>query len=185
MDFTDADAADISFETWYVIGGSGTPDDSLIVSIDNGIEEVRLHVEADVSNEWTLQEFNITPAFIAFTDEMRIKVRASDEGEGNIVEAGFDALEVTLDIADNVIEIDQDWQLTAAPNPCSDQLHIEVSEYSDDTRITVVDMLGQTIYEQDASRDLSIKTSDWTPGAYFVQLRSADRLSPVQKVIKQ
>ena len=88
MDWTESESYKVEFDTWFYIGGSpNVPrDDSLFVFMGNGIEEILIHRETERSTEWTPWSYEISESDIAFSENMYIRVRASDEREGNIVE---------------------------------------------------------------------------------------------------
>ncbi len=185
MNWTNASIYTITFDSWFYIGGNpNTPlDDSLFVFIGNGTDEILIHTETERSPEWTPQSFNINETDITFTENMYMRVRASDEREGNIVEAGIDKFKAITDIVENTIEIDPNWIFTAAPNPFEDQLIIEAID-NEESQLIITDLLGRVLINQRYTSSESINTKAWNSGMYLVQLRSEDRYSSVTKVIK-
>lgn len=182
MDWSTASEANISFSTWFFIGGDGTPDDSLSVYISNGTDEVRIHNESAVSNSWTKQEMTLTSDAIDFTDNMSLRVFTSDEGTGNIVEAGFDALSITLNNVNNSLDIDEEIRFTISPNPAIDKVYLDIENISAQ-KVIVTDLLGRTILDQAYTNSIDI--SDWNTGIYLVQIATKDFISAPQKLVKK
>lgn len=186
MNWTDSESFTVSFDTWFYTGGNpNVPvDDSLFVFIGNGQDEIMIHRETERSAEWTPWEYQIFDNDISFTENMYIRVRASDEREGNIIEAGFDNFSAIKDLVENTIEIDPNWILTVGPNPFKEQITIE-SDDTGESQLIVTDLLGRLVVNKRYSNFETINTKDWNSGMYLVQLRTEDRFSPVQKVVKQ
>ena len=184
MDWTNYAIAQIEFDTWYVIGGNGIPDDTLIVYLNNGIDDIIIHREAELRDDWRSNIIDITLDQIEFTDQMTISYRASDENTGNIVEAGIDHFSVQLFIESSTTNIDPNWQLTVSPNPFNSGLVVKSVNTSKST-IIVRDILGKIVVQKPFNSQKNILTQDWSKGVYFIQLISADRSSSVvSKVVK-
>lgn len=186
MDWSNSSSYNIAFDSWYYIGGNpGVPlDDTLFVYIGNGNEELLIHRENSRSTEWTPWSFDIFNVDIPFTENMYLRVRASDEREGNIVEAGIDKFRaVDNNIIINTIDIDPDWTLTAGPNPFTDQIKIK-SEDDGDSQLIITDIIGRVLTNQRFNNTEIINTNDWNSGLYFIQLRSEKKYSSVIKIVK-
>ena len=185
MDWTESESYKVEFDTWFYIGGSpNVPrDDSLFVFMGNGIEEILIHRETERSTEWTPWSYEISESDIAFSENMYIRVRASDEREGNIVEAGLDRFRAIAEIVESTLEIDPNWIFTAGPNPLTEQLLIETKD-NEESQLIITDLMGRVIINQRFSTSESINTKAWNSGMYLIQLRAEDRYSPVTKVVK-
>jgi hypothetical protein len=149
----------------------------------NGIEEILIHRETERSTEWTPWSYEISESDIAFSENMYIRVRASDEREGNIVEAGFDRFRAIAEIVESTLEIDPNWIFTAGPNPLTEQLLIEAKD-NEESQLIITDLMGRVLINQRFSTSESIITKAWNSGMYLIQLRAEDRYSPVTKVVK-
>ena len=83
----------LSFERWFFNeGGSGTPNDSLVVDITNGTQTVRLDFadfNSSDNSSWAYREFQVTD-YLPATAIMQMKIRAMDVQGGHISEGGFD-----------------------------------------------------------------------------------------------
>lgn len=97
MDLTIYYQPEISYDSWFFNeGNSGTPNDTFLISIDNGIEEVIVETITTSSSQWRDRSSFLVSDFIEITDDMRIIFQASDRaGSSHIVEAAIDAFKVT------------------------------------------------------------------------------------------
>ncbi len=79
-----------------------------------------------------------------------------------------------------------DFHVTFSPNPVTDLLHIE-SESFDQQKpqvIEVLNHLGQIVHHQAWKAHAQVEVSHWSPGLYFVQIRTKDgRATKAQKFI--
>ena len=83
----------ISFDRWFFnAGGTGTPNDSLVIEILNGSSVVQIDF-ADVNttnaNSWSSKNV-VLNNFTTLTSNMQLRVRAMDNAQGHLAEAGFD-----------------------------------------------------------------------------------------------
>ncbi len=72
------------------------------------------------------------------------------------------------------------------PNPFHDQFQLRLPNHPDGVDIQVLDALGRVRYHADAkSKLLVVPTRDWTPGVYFIHLKSDSwDQTMIQKMIK-
>lgn len=75
------------------------------------------------------------------------------------------------------------------PNPTDGELTVQLSDDRDGKyRVLVVDMSGRTIFENDKAAFhngiFRIKTSSFTPGIYFIQLRDSKGKASFRKFVK-
>jgi len=82
----------IYYSRWFYNASGTTPNDTLKISIDNGITSKVLEVVSPSSSgngTWVSKSFKVSN-YLAKTANMRIMVRTEDLAPNNIVEAGFD-----------------------------------------------------------------------------------------------
>lgn len=91
MDLTGYADPYLNFSYWfYNAGGSGTPDDALVISMDNGSTTAVLATYDANTGAWLNASIRISD-FLSITSTMTLIVEASDlPASGHIVEAGFD-----------------------------------------------------------------------------------------------
>jgi PKD repeat protein len=97
FDLTTYNEPILSYYRWfYNGGGSGNPDDSLIVSITNGMQTVVLErnsVSTASLSQWLFKSYRLND-YIAPSNNMRLIVRTFDSSTGHLVEGGFDLFRI-------------------------------------------------------------------------------------------
>lgn len=78
-----------------------------------------------------------------------------------------------LTLSNNEIEENKN-SLILYPNPANDFLSIKFSEKIQDTKISIVNILGHSVYEEkNISQDeYMLNISNWAPGIYFLKLET-------------
>lgn len=82
----------IDYDRWFFNdGGGSTPNDQLVVEITNGGAWVNVETITDGNQEsqWVNNNFRVLN-YTSLTANMRLRFRASDTGDGHLVEAGVD-----------------------------------------------------------------------------------------------
>jgi hypothetical protein len=156
----------LSFYTWFSNeGGGGTPDDSLIVSLDNGLQVVDLVVETSTTGQWTYHNFRVLD-YITPTANMQLTVRTMDlPGSGHLVEGGFDHF-LAVDSAGIGIA-EEEIHMTVYPNPATDQVTFE-GNMGAGTQITAYDMKGTKVGEWTMNREsITMDLRSWKSGTYI------------------
>lgn len=98
MDLTSYADPYVSFYRWFQNdGGSGTPNDELLITITNGSATDTLEL-VDVNDpnlgSWVFRDYKITD-HVSLTNNMQISLRTSDlQGSGHLVEAAIDVFKV-------------------------------------------------------------------------------------------
>ncbi|MBW6483434.1 MAG: choice-of-anchor B family protein [Vicingaceae bacterium] len=179
----------VHFSRWFFnAGGSGNPDDSLVVILSNGTSLARVDfADANSPNPhaWVNKSVQVSN-FLTPTSTMQLIVKATDEGQGHIAEAGFDGFFVidsaTVSVAENILKDN----VNIYPNPFNDVLNITFSN-SDFTIIKaeIYDITGklkqtQTVLNQNK---LQIKTN-YSAGIYFIRIYGDGVLLKTEKVIR-
>ncbi|MCA9300023.1 MAG: hypothetical protein KDA28_13210, partial [Phycisphaerales bacterium] len=101
MDATGGDTY-ISYWRWYSNNqGSAPGTDSMPVEISNGGAWVLLEEVTDNAGAWVQREFRVAD-YVTPTATVRIRFRASDLGDGSIVEAGVDDVQLSSRGCDEV-----------------------------------------------------------------------------------
>ncbi|MEM1323095.1 MAG: T9SS type A sorting domain-containing protein [Bacteroidota bacterium] len=72
------------------------------------------------------------------------------------------------------------------PNPFSNQLLLDWSDYPSETQLQITDVFGRVVYERQLRREqLLINTNHWGKGIYFYQISQKDRRLSTGKLLKQ
>lgn len=179
----------IHFDRWfYNAGGTGTPNDSMVISLSNGLTAVNVDVavENTLNNgTWVTKTFQVS-SVITPTANMQLTVRAMDQSPGHIAEGGFDKFFV-IDSAtvavDNPKSITND--LTIYPNPFNNELTVKLSKSYDKIKVEVYEITGKIIDNQQFSNTSIAKfTNNYKQGIYFINVYGDGILIKTQKVVK-
>lgn len=196
----------ISYYRWfYNSGGTSTPNDSLIVTLSNGIDSVAVDVVTLSASQWTEKTIRVKD-FITPTANMRIVFKAEDRNPGHLVEAGVDVFKVFGLIDTTVIIIDttdtskgdstivfirplrdSDVSVQAFPNPFKDELSISVLNFpSHHGELELTDGLGRVIHRQPMNgKNFTTTLQTRLPsGVYMLQFFDKKRLIQSLKVVR-
>lgn len=157
----------VSFYTWFSNeGGAGSPDDSLIVSLDNGTQVVDLVVETSTTAQWTYHSFRVLD-HISPTSNMQLHVRTMDlPSSGHLVEGGFDHF-LAVDSAG--IGLDEpNMNFAIYPNPATDYIVVS-GEIQENMDIRAYDLRGVQVGAWSTDRELRIDTREWSSGTYILR----------------
>lgn len=194
FDLTNYVNPELSYYRWFFNGGgSGGPNDSLIVRIHNGQTTVVLEVVTSASannSSWIKKTYNVK-SFITLTSTMTISFDAVDASPGHIVEAGLDKFEVTGDlITDNKkIATPQASGLTLFPNPFTDVTYAVYKLQEDlqpGARFVVSDITGRIVFEKAIVSKEGTSALNFCPAAgfYFVKIINGSENNSIIKLIK-
>ena len=192
MDLSNYQDPILSYRRWfYNGGGQGSPNDSLVIEIDNGITTVRLNeiFATFQTNVWTPDTFELSN-FIAPTSNVTVTFRAGDYGAGHLVEAAVDAFQVyDRTVVTNEEPLEAKVDLEIYPNPVGDQATVRfdmgrtrpqglVFELRDVMgRVMTTKALGQTAGSFELNTNLP-------GGIYFGSLRQGDEVLRTVKILK-
>ena len=129
MDLSKFNLPKLNYDLWFFnAGGASAINDTLVIKLTNGIDEVIVDKSFGISDGWkAVREVDIE-GFISTQDSLWLIVEVSDlPGGGNLVEAGFD----NFFVSQTIVSSSEDLALTndkvfVYPNPANDQLVIEL-----------------------------------------------------------
>lgn len=181
----------LSFDRWFFNdGGSGNPNDTLIVQITNGSQTVNLDValasDPDAGS-WAGKEYKLTN-YIPLTAFMQLKVRSMDMTPGHLVEGGFDnfAIADSSELGLDNVTVNMDFNVY--PNPFTNELTIAFdSMKSDNTyQIQMIEVgTGKLVLNQVMDSNQIKVGADVDPGVYILKLLDSDGSVAQKKLIKQ
>lgn len=193
MDLTAYDDPTASFRVWfYNIDGSGI----LKLSVNNGIEEVILFDVEGGSFYWSNLYFNfpISPElvyplkdYISITENMHLIIEA--EGDGNLIEIGFDNLRITGGTSLPIREVDNiSFNLNFSPNPFRENtdLTYQINSPFKQAHLIVYNQLGQLIHQEpieNASGFIKLGNT-WQKGLYLFEFSVEGKILQTEKLIK-
>ena len=200
MDLSDYENPIVTYNAWFVnYSGSIEPNDSMVVSVLNGIDSVAIEIFDNTVYEWRPKSEIALADYIDITDEMQISFTAFDQlfdNEGHVVEAAVDAFLVkdttatdttTTSIVEPTFE---DIQLNVFPNPFADYISIDYDlEKLQFNRLVlkITNALGQEVrslnmYNREARFNLSMNVPS---GIYSVHLMADGEPIATRRLIKQ
>jgi choice-of-anchor B domain-containing protein len=188
FDLTGFNAPSIRYARWFYNGGGtgATPNDSLVISISNGITSVDLEtvtLNTPGMSSWVQKQFDLT-GVIASTANMQIKVRAVDANPGHLVEAGFDHFRVEELDGVGLQESLSNNSLEVYPNPA--QIGITLVSQSGFESVRILNTLGGVALQQNFSsvvfrQDLSVETL--AKGIYILEVSNAKGMVSRQSLL--
>jgi hypothetical protein len=101
---------------------------------------------------------------------------------------GGDTVIITIQSCAGVDEAEEGFQISFFPNPVHDVLTLNlVGELSEDVKVSVIDIIGQTTYKeiinaQSGERTHQINMSNYPVGVYYLNIQTKDR-SYVHKLV--
>lgn len=162
----------LSCRTWFRnTGGEGTPNDSLLLKLSNGIETILLDYRTyeSSSSTWKNHEISLSGS-IEFTDDMHLIVETMDmDGSGHLVEAGFDNFIISVDNLS--LTSSEDNKLSIYPNPSN--LGLMFIEANCDDALTISDLSGKLIETFELKTGINtFNLAHLRAGSYIVELHS-------------
>ncbi|MGB3076492.1 MAG: choice-of-anchor B family protein, partial [Chitinophagales bacterium] len=191
MDLTTYEHPVVSFYSWFANGGgSGTPNDTLIVSITDGTTTVKMGNIKFPTSQWIYHEYQVAN-YLTPNSTMKIIFSSSDlASSGHLVEAAIDKFQVQDGFATGI----EDQQLafnccSASPNPFSSISTISfdfgTTSFNDAT-LNVYSMMGQ-LMEQHEIHSLSGTMSwgaDLADGMYVIKVMIDGQTASIMKMVK-
>ena len=191
MDLSQYGSATLSFYYWFFNEGGfgGDPNDTLTVSLSNGIETVILAEETESESAWRFSGNINLDGLIAFTDDVRVTFTTSDrEGSGHLVEAAVDVFQVVLE--DRIVSTsapEQTQQVLVWPNPSTSGFQVKLVDGGQFDRLAVFNAYGQLVWEQNGiqnNEQVDLGQS-WPAGLYLLQVFDGEKPVQVVKLVKQ
>ncbi len=178
----------LDFSYWFFnSGGSGTPNDSCKVRLSNGTRDTLLWFNRTARSNWTAVTNIRLKDFLPMTDSVTITFSAADALPGHLVEFGVDQF-VVRDAANGTTEIQQNWKLSATPNPFKTALKIDydLPDGVENARLLVFDQLGRQIFVKklvDTGGGVFLNEITQN-GVYFLRIEANGAVSKTLKVVK-
>lgn len=180
MDLSSYTDPRFSFALWFVNDGGGSMlDDSLRVSLTDGMTEVRLITLTESENAWRyVDSFPIADLGLDLTQPLTLRVQASDlPPNGHLVEAAFDAFQVVDAGVTTSIKTNQSLAATIRvwPNPSTGAFRVRIDAPSEVKALSlqVFNAQGQLLEQRmlpDFQTTLRIGDS-YQPGLYTLIVR--------------
>lgn len=180
----------IHFDRWfYNGGGSGNPNDSLVISLSNGLTSVDVDVAIENTtgnSSWVNKAIKVS-SVIAPTSNMQLVVRTMDDNPGHLVEAGFDqflvADSLTIGIAmENKLA---ESNVTIFPTAFNDELTIALNADYENISVKVFEISGREIDVKNYKNKQKINfKNSYAKGVYLINVYGNGALIKSQKAVK-
>lgn len=179
----------IHFDRWFFNdGGSGTPNDSLVISLSNGLTSVNLDIAIENTpnnSSWVSKSYKVS-SLITPTTNMQLTVRAMDDNPGHLVEAGFDKFFVVDSASTAIVEGNiESEEVLIYPTPFMEVLNIQLKNSYDDVKVEILDVTGKFIENNRFKNKTLIRLNmNYPKGVYIVNVYGNGLLIKAQKAIK-
>ncbi|MDF2438616.1 MAG: hypothetical protein K0Q95_2992 [Bacteroidota bacterium] len=181
----------VSFSRWfYAGGGTGSPNDSMKVILNNGLTNVVVDFAryTTIGNSSWLDKNILISSLITPTSTMKIIVRTADNTPGHLVEAGFDKFQVTegpMGVAD---QAEAKTSLAVYPNPFDAETTIAYTLQNQpvsDAKIIITDITGRVIEMHGIDKQNgTMMFNSATAGIYIVTVMNGSESSSPLKIVK-
>ena len=181
----------VHYDRWfYNGGGTGSPNDSLVVKITNGAQTVSLETVTAATQgngTWVHSAKNISQ-YITLTSTMRLIVYCADAAPGHLVEGGLDKFFIVDSLASGIGDVsDVSPHINAYPNPFNNELKIGWKLSSPETaQLFLTDLSGRVIKCLPISGTTGITTlnESLSEGVYLIRIQQNNQLSKSIRIIK-
>ncbi len=185
----------LAFNRWFFNkGGQGNANDSLVISITDGIDTVVLETitKNTQQSQWVRDTFDLVNYPISITSNMQLLIYTADQANtGHLVEAGIDDFETWSDPLFGVHEINQNSaSLNIYPNPVVDNAYVQYSFSSNtklkDASMVITNALGQKelTIPIELNQDKIDISNKLAAGIYFVSLINNKQTVATKRIVK-
>ncbi|MDX1446607.1 T9SS type A sorting domain-containing protein, partial [Lishizhenia sp.] len=148
--------------------GPFPPDDTLRITLSNGIEIVEIDKVGSSGTDFINKSIRIAD-YLTPTADMQITLSVSDiEPMGNLVEVVFDEFYVSAQDNSSAENLDELQPLKVYPNPSTGIIRVNTPEKG---KLKVVDQTGRVVFARIIEKGLNmLDLNGLNPGAYTVQI---------------
>jgi choice-of-anchor B domain-containing protein len=191
MDLTNYNNPVIEYDIWFFNSGGGSaPNDSVVVMLNNGTEEIILENLKDASRQegfWRERRSFPLNGLIELTDQMYISIQAVDSAPGHIVEAAFDRFLVREETISSSEELEiEDQMMEIYPNPVSEFVKIKANKgLQPGAYISLYNLQGHELFRNNiTSGDLLQWHLNVADGIYIIHLMAENQILSSSKIVK-
>ncbi|HQV52344.1 MAG: choice-of-anchor B family protein [Flavobacteriales bacterium] len=177
----------VRYSRWFFnAGGSGTPNDQMQISLDNGLESVEVElITAQTAGMGSWQSVDIRISdFLVPTANMQLRVLAADDAQGHLVEGGLDVFEVVDTGIDRISDVPE-LEVYVRPNPSNGQFDVRSTAINATARL--LDATGREMIVPIRSLNgmWTINADHLRAGTYLLVIEETDGGRSVQRVVLQ
>lgn len=188
FDLSNTNDPEINYERWfYNDGGFNSPNDSMIITLSNGVNNAvieKTHTNTPNNSTWVTKNIKVKD-FLTPTANMQIQVKAFDQPQGHLVEAGFDNFFITDQAPQSVNELSL-TEISIYPNPFSNSFTVNLNKQKNNINLKLMDVTGKAILKmtKQNSSKIVVDVDNLSKGIYFLYIESNNRLIHTHKLIK-
>lgn len=195
FDLSNSNNPYLYYHRWFFNdGGSGSPNDSLVITLSNGTVDTIIEVAINTTlanSSWRGKFFRIKD-YLTPTATMRVFIKANDANPGHLVEAGFDRFKIvdtTQYAGINNGFVEPSTALTVYPNPFTNSFTVNYNLSDNKSAINnlvIYDILGKEVWRKQLSTvsgSLQMNV-ELIKGIYFIYVQQDSHLSIPVKLVK-
>ncbi len=190
MNLAKANNPYVSYYRWFFNdGGTGNPDDSLIVTVSDGANTriIETVTAQDTQSVWKKRTYRLKDYFTILTDSMRISFRTADNAAtGHLVEAGVDVFHIidTAAVTTAIEDINPTGINFKARQIAADKLLIELQQDIKDrpAYLSIFDVTGKQLSTTEIKTPIAQVELNCASGILFIRLQQRSK-SMVKKCL--
>jgi choice-of-anchor B domain-containing protein len=193
MDLSTYGDAWVHYSRWFFNdGGSGNPNDTMYIRINNGSTIVlleKIHEGSAGNSSWQNRSFRLQN-YITVTSTMRLIVEVRDFNQGHLVEGAFDNFIVADSNALSIgSPVEPNPTMAVFPNPFNGTTQVNYSlpvEQAGNSVMEIVDITGRVVASSvlnSASGTMTIGES-LAEGVYIVRIVGSGEVLSQQRIVK-
>ncbi len=168
MDLSSYQEPYINMDLWFANdGGQGSPNDSMIVYLSDGSNNVRVDFLTGIQT-WTSKSYKVSD-FVS-SNQIQLIISAGDYGPGHIAEGGFDNMKVTEGAGISVNPEVEIATLNVYPNPSNAGFTLNLPEGVDQAQLSVFDLSGRMLGTFLVNEQTFNLDTDLARGVYLLRL---------------
>ena len=181
----------VVFNRWFMNdGGSGNPNDSMWVYLDNGITTTLIRaVSANQAQpQWVYDSVDVA-SYIMPTSNMHIIFTVQDFTPGHLVEGGVDRFLVTGDtLVGMSANVTSGHYAFAFPNTFANGFTFNYASDASDLTFSLTDLNGKVVFTkalENPKGSIAVPAAELSSGMYFGTLKSGNETLRALKLVKQ
>ncbi len=184
----------LNYHRWFMnAGGSGTPNDSLIIRLTNGSTTVTVETvlyNTAGNSTWRNRNFKIS-SLITPTANMRLILRTADANPGHLVEAGLDKFEISNGSPAGVLEkVALSPEIKVYPNPFRSSFTVDYElkqRLQPGAEMIITDITGRVVDRKAISAQSGVMShqANYSDGMYFISIHNGNEVTRPVKVMQQ
>ncbi len=176
------------YRYFFNAGGTGSPNDSLKIMLNNGTTTVIIETVTDTSageSTWVRKAFKVSD-YITPSATMKLMVRTNDASPGHLLEAGFDAFQITSGSPMGLAKMNGLNTYSVYPNPFTDGFEIAYGLTGESAIAKIYDSRGALVNEIKLNGNSGRERveGNFPAGMYLITITTITGETSTLKVIK-